>query len=126
MEKGIKGTQTVVVTQELTAQVMKSGTLPVYATPAMVALMEETAYKSVEPYLEAGEGTVGSAMSMKHLAPSVLGATILCESELTEVDGRKLTFHLIVKDGDVIVGEGEHVRFIIQEEKFLEKAKLRG
>lgn len=126
MEKGIKGTQTVVVTQELTAQVMKSGTLSVYATPAMVALMEETAYKSVEPYLEAGEGTVGSAMSMKHLAPSVLGATILCESELTEVDGRKLTFHLIVKDKDVIVGEGEHVRFIIQEEKFLEKAKLRG
>ena len=126
MEKGIRGTQTVVVTQELTAQVMKSGTLPVYATPAMVALMEETAYKSVEPYLETGEGTVGSAMSMKHLAPSVLGATIQCESELTEVDGRRLTFHLIVKDGDVIVGEGEHVRFVIQEEKFLEKAKQRG
>lgn len=126
MEAGIKGKQTVIVTKELTAQVMKSGTLPVYATPAMAALMEETAYKSVEPYLGEKEGTVGSSLSLKHLAPSVMDAVLVCESELTAVEGRKLTFHLTVMDDGVLVGEGEHERFIIQEERFLQKAQQRG
>ena len=119
---GIKGKKEQIVTKELTAEVVGSGTLPVYATPAMAALMEQTAYESVEPYLKEGEGTVGSLLNISHLSPSVVGAKIICESELIQVEGKKLVFHVKASDEAGIIGEGEHVRFIISEEKFMEKA----
>ena len=68
MEAGITGTQTITVTEDKTAQAMGSGTLPVFATPAMIALMENTAYKSVADELEEGAGTVGTLMNVKHVA----------------------------------------------------------
>lgn len=122
LETGIKGMQKTEVTDTNSALAMGSGTLKVFATPAMIALMEETAWKSVAPHLEDGSGTVGTALNIKHTAATPLGMTVTCESELIAVDGRKLTFHVTAKDEAGVIGEGEHERFIVQNEKFQAKA----
>ncbi|NBI62921.1 thioesterase [Clostridiales bacterium] len=126
LEPGIKGTQQVRVREENSAEVMGSGTLKVFATPAMVALMEETAWKSVAEHLDQGEGTVGTALDIRHTAATPLGMTVTCESELTAVDGRKLTFHVIARDETGVIGEGEHQRFVVNNEKFQAKADSKG
>lgn len=123
LEKGIKGMQEVLVTEDNTAKAMKSGTLDVFATPSMIALMEETAWKSVAPYLEEGAGTVGSYLDIHHNAPTPLGMTVICESELIQIEGRKLTFKVTARDASGIVGEGTHERFIIDNTRFLQKAQ---
>ena len=92
MEIGIKGNCELVVTDEISAKTMGSGTLDVLATPAMVALMEKTAWTSIQDKLEEGSGTVGISMNITHDAPTPLGMKVHCESELIAVDGRKLTF----------------------------------
>lgn len=122
LEKGLKGRQEVSVEQRNSAKEMKSGTLDVFATPAMVALMEETAWKSVADHLEEGMGSVGTALNIKHLAATPLGMNVWCESELIEVDGRRLVFQVDVFDDAGKVGEGTHERFIVQNEKFQKKA----
>ena len=119
LEAGIKGTQEVKVTEENTAL---SGTLKVFATPSMIALMEKTAWQSVAPHLEEGSGTVGTQLNVSHLSATPLGMTVRCESELTEVDGRKLVFKVAAYDNAGLIGEGTHERFIVKNEKFQAKA----
>lgn len=126
LEPGIKGTQQMKVCEENSAVAMGSGTLHVFATPAMAALMEETAWKSVQPHLNEGEGTVGTALNIQHTAATPLGMTVTCESELIAVDGRKLTFHVTARDAAGMIGDGEHERFIINDEKFQAKADGKG
>ena len=123
MEIGIKGRQTVTVDGTNTARVMGSGTLDVFATPSMVALMEETAWKSVEGELEEGSGTVGISLEVTHDAPTPVGMSVTCESELVEIDGRKLSFKIKAYDEKGEIGTAYHKRSIINEEKFLEKAE---
>ena len=115
LKEGVKGTQEIMATEENTAKVMGSGALDVFATPAMIALMEKTAWESVQPYLEEGSGTVGTLMNVKHVAASPVGMKITCETELTKVDGRAF-------DEAGLIGEGEHERFIVYNEKFQAKA----
>ena len=122
LEAGIKGTQEVKVTEENTALTMGSGTLKVFATPSMIALMEKTAWQSVAPHLEEGSGTVGTQLNVSHLAATPLGMTVRCGSELTEVDGRKLVFKVAAYDNAGLIGEGTHERFIVKNEKFQAKA----
>ena len=122
LKEGIKGTKELVVTKELSAQNVGSGLLPVYATPAMIALMENTAYESVAQYLEEGCGTVGTSLNVKHLAATPIGMKVSCETELIKVDGRALTFAVKAYDECGLIGEGTHERFIITEEKFMKKA----
>ena len=122
LKEGVKGTQEIMVTEENTAKVMGSGALDVFATPAMIALMEKTAWESVQPYLEEGSGTVGTLMNVKHVAASPVGMKITCETELTRVDGRALTFSVKAFDEAGLIGEGEHERFIVYNEKFQAKA----
>lgn len=122
LETGIKGHQQVEVSDRNSALAMGSGTLKVFATPAMIALMEETAWKSVAPHLEEGSGTVGTALNIQHTAATPLGMTVTCESELVQAEGRKLTFHVVAKDEAGIIGEGEHQRFIVENAKFQAKA----
>ena len=119
LEKGIVGNLECIVTEEKTARAMGSGELAVYA---MIALMEETAYKSVSAELEEGAGSVGTLMDVRHVAASPVGMKITCKTELTEVDGRRLVFHVEAFDEKGLVGEGTHERFIIQNEKFQQKA----
>lgn len=125
LETGIKGTRTITVDEENTAKAMGSGTLDVFATPALIALMEETCWRSVANELEEGSGTVGTLLEIKHTAPTPVGMKVTCESTLTEVDGRRLVFEVIARDAKGVVGEGRHERFIIQNEKFQMKANAK-
>ncbi|MBR5205922.1 MAG: thioesterase family protein [Alistipes sp.] len=121
VEVGLKHSTVMTVTEGNTADYIGSGDMAVLATPAMVALMENAAMLAVALKLEEGETTVGSMISTSHLKPSKVGATILAEAELTAVEGRKLTFVVKAYDGETLIGEGEHVRFIVNREKFLSK-----
>ena len=122
LETGIKGTKEITVTNELTAKTFKSGTLDVYATPAMIALMEDVAFESVASEWEEGNGTVGTLINVKHVAATPVGMKVTCETELTKIDGRALTFSVKAFDECGLIGEGVHERFIINEEKFQAKA----
>ena len=122
---GIKGKQSVEVVEANTAKSVGSGLLPVFATPAMAALMEKTASESVAEYLGEGEGTVGISLNIRHLAATPIGMTVTCESELVEIDRKRLVFSLKVIDGKDIIGDGTHERFVINNERFMEKAKAK-
>ncbi len=123
LETGIRGTQSVKAEESNSAKVMGSGTMDVFATPAMIALMEKTAWMSVAAELEEGQGTVGTKLEITHDAPTPLGMTVTCESELTEIDGRRLVFAVTAKDETgTVIGKGRHERFIVWEEKFQAKA----
>lgn len=123
LETGIRGTQSVKAEESNSAKVMGSGTMDVFATPAMIALMEKTAWMSVAAELEEGQGTVGTKLEIAHDAPTPLGMTVTCESELTEIDGRRLVFAVTAKDETgTVIGKGRHERFIVWEEKFQAKA----
>jgi predicted thioesterase len=122
LEAGIKGTQEVIVSAANTAKTMGSGTLDVFATPAMIALMEKTAWESVQPQLDEGSGTVGTSLQVKHVAATPVGMKVTCESELIRVDGRALTFSVKAYDETGLIGEGEHERFIVFNDKFQAKA----
>lgn len=124
LQTGIKGKQIIKVDETNTARTMGSGTLDVFATPAMIALMEQTAWKSVEAELEEGAGTVGTFLEISHDAPTPLGMEVTCESELTAVNGRELIFEVKAYDERGTVGKGIHKRFIINEQRFMEKASM--
>lgn len=121
LEKGLSAQARTTVTESLTARTMGSGDLPVYATPAMVALMEHAAMEAVAAVLPAGSTTVGSEMRVEHIKPSALGAEIVATAVLTAVEGRKLTFNVGARDGAGMIGEGVHVRFVVDREKFMAK-----
>lgn len=118
---GLKGQKSIKVTEEKSAKAMGSGELSVFATPAMIALMEETASESVKPFIDAESSTVGTLINVKHLSATPLGDTVRCETELTEIDRRRLVFSVKAFDGAGLIGEGTHERFIINIEKFMEK-----
>ena len=120
---GIKGYLERTVTEDLTAEALGSGLLPVFATPAAVALAEETAWRSVAGELEEGQGTVGTLMELAHIAATPLGMKVRCETELVEVDRRKLVFTVKIYDEKEKVADGRHERFIIDNAKFLSKAE---
>ena len=122
LKEGITGHQETIVTVENTAKTMKSGTLDVFATPAMIALMEQTAYESVAGELEEGYGSVGTMLNVKHVSATPLGMKVTCESILTKIDGRALTFEVKAFDERGLIGEGTHERFLVQNEKFQAKA----
>ena len=104
METGIKNIIEIKVNSNNTAEAMGSGILSVFATPAMVALIEETAWRSVAPYLEEGQSTVGTKLDIEHVSPTPVGMAVKCETELTEVDGRRLKFNANVYDETGLIG----------------------
>lgn len=126
LKTGIKGKEEMTVTERDTAKVYGSGALEVFGTPAMIALMEKTALNSILPYLEEGEGSVGTALNVKHVAATPVGRTVVCESELIEVDRKRLTFSVTAHDEAGLIGEGTHERFVIVNERFLQKAAERA
>ncbi len=121
LEKGLSATSRTVVCPENTARSMGSGDLPVFATPAMVALMENAAMTAVATALPEGSTTVGSEMNCTHIKPSKLGSLISATAVLTAVDGRKLTFTVGASDEQGIIGEGVHIRFVVDRERFMAK-----
>ena len=125
LEPGIKNKKELTVTKDMCADAWGSGGLPVYATPAMTALMENTAWESVEPCMDEGYSTVGTHLDVSHLSASPVGSHITCESELVEVDGRKLTFRVKAWDDAGPIGEGMHERFIINIGKFMARTEAK-
>lgn len=123
---GLKGRQEVIVSEVNSAKTMGSGTLDVFATPSMIALMELTAWKSVAEHLDEGCGTVGTLLNVTHDAPTPFGMKVWCESELVEIDGRRLVFEVAAYDEKGKIGGGRHERFIIQNDKFQDKANKKA
>lgn len=126
LEAGIKGEQSVEVVYENTATAVGSGVLEVFGTPCMIALMEKTASESVAPYLEEGNGSVGTMLNIRHVSATPIGMRVRCESELTEVDGRRLVFEVKAYDEVGLIGEGQHERFIVNNEKFQSKTNSKA
>ncbi len=122
---GLKGEASVEVVYGNTAAAVGSGALPVFATPSMIGLMEKAALESVQPYLEEGQGTVGVHLDIAHLAATPVGMTVRAESELTEIDRRKLSFRVCAYAGGELVGEGTHQRFIVDSDRFLARAEAK-
>ena len=121
MEIGLKYEIQTVVSEANTAATLGSGDMAVFATPAMVALMENAAMLAVKELLPEGSATVGTQMNTSHVKASPLGATITASAELTAVDGRRLTFAVKAWDEKGVIGEGEHTRFVVDRERFLSK-----
>ena len=126
LEIGIKGYQETIVTEQNTAAAVGSGVLAVFATPMMLALMEKTACDSVAPYLDEGWGSVGTKVDITHDAATPLGMKVHCESELIEVDGRRLLFTLKAYDECGLIGQGTHERFIVNNVKFQSKTDAKA
>lgn len=123
LEKGLNAQSTTTVSAENTAAVMGSGDMAVFATPAMVALMENAAMMAVASHLDEGCTTVGSEMNTTHIKPSGLGAIITATAVLAQVEGRKLTFNVAARDAEGMIGEGTHIRYVVNREKFLSKVR---
>ncbi len=123
IEPGLRFTVETAVREGDTALALGSGTLPVLATPRMAALMEEAAWRSVAPYLEEGESSVGVSLTLRHVSATPVGLRVRVESELTAVDGRRLRFAVKAFDEAGPIGEAEHERVVIAERRFMEKAE---
>ena len=120
LKKGLSSQSSVTVSAGNTAAAMGSGDLDVFATPAMVALMENAAMKAVADALPEGSTTVGAEMNVTHIKPSGLGAE-MATAVLTGVEGRKLTFNVGARDAEGMIGEGIHIRYAVDRRRFMEK-----
>ena len=123
IKEGLTHTSKIKVTLENCASAVGSGGLDVFATPSMVALMENAAINAVAPFLPEGSTTVGAEIDTTHIKPSALGAEIEATATLTAVEGRKLVFDVEARDTSGTIGKGTHVRFIVDIERFMAKVK---
>jgi fluoroacetyl-CoA thioesterase len=110
-----------VVTDELTASALGSGLVPALATPAMIALMENASVSAIREYLEVGETSVGIEVNVKHLAATPVGMLVRARAEVLSVDKRRITFRVEAWDGKERIGEGTHMRAIVDEARFKER-----
>ena len=118
---GTVGVASTLVEPEDTALSVGSGSLRVYATPAMVALMEGAACEALADFLPEGKTSVGTELNVKHISATPVGLEVTAEATITAVEGNTVTFSLIAKDEAGKIGEGTHRRVIVGEQKFLEK-----
>lgn len=123
LKNGASAQSRVIVCQTNTAVSMGSGDLHVFATPSMVALMENAAMNAVKADLPTGSTTVGAEMNVTHIKPSGIGTEIIATAVLTEIDGRKLTFNVGARDSEGMIGEGIHIRYVVDKDKFMAKVK---
>lgn len=123
IEIGIKGRAETVVTEHNTANAVGSGLVPVFATPYMIALMENAAVNALTPYMEENQGTVGTRLDVSHDSATPIGMKVWAEAEVTAVDGKALTFAVTAYDEAGVIGKGTHDRFVITVDRFLAKAE---
>ena len=123
VELGLKHISELTVTDDVTAIKAGTGDMPVLATPVMMALMENAAMLAVKDELPEGSTTVGGHIESSHLKPTPVGAVVRAEAEVTRVEGRKIEFKVAAYAGDTLLGEGTHLRFIVDREKFMSKLK---
>ena len=120
---GTKGRAETVVTEHNTANAVGSGLVPVFATPYMIALMENAAVNALTPYMEENQGTVGTRLDVSHDSATPIGMKVWAEAEVTAVDGKALTFAVTAYDEAGVIGKGTHNRFVITVDRFLAKAE---
>lgn len=123
LQPGLKGHEEFIVKETDSARAFRSGSLDVLATPVLIASAEETCADLVQPLLEAGMGTVGTQVSIRHLAPTPIGMKYHCDCEITAVEGRVIRFSVLLMDERERIGEGTHERVIINEERFFSKSQ---
>ncbi len=121
LEIGFKAESTTEVSASNTAIALGSGDLEVFATPAMIALMESAAMKAVSTNLEEGQTTVGTAISSSHIKASGIGAQIVATATVIGVEGRSISFKVEAFDSGALIGEGTHTRFVVDSKKFMNK-----
>lgn len=121
LETGLTHTSELTVDETRTAVSMGSGDMLVLATPAMLALMENAAMFAVANHLPEGLTTVGGHISSSHLKPSKVGDKVTATATVTKIDGKKIEFRLSAHSGEVLLGEGTHLRFIVERERFMSK-----
>lgn len=122
---GMKGEKSIQVSQDNTALAYGSGGVAVYATPAMIGLMENAALTAVDSALPAGMATVGISLDVKHTAATPVGMTVTATAELIEIHGKRLVFRLAAYDEAEKIGEGIHQRYIIDLDKFISNASAK-
>lgn len=125
IEPGLKSRAETLVTGHNIANAVGSGLVPVFATPCMIALMENAAVRAIQPRLDEGESSVGTRIDVTHDAPTPVGMKIWAEAKVTAVDGRKVTFEVAAYDEKGPVGKGVHERFVIKVDQFLSKANAK-
>ncbi|HZS79530.1 MAG TPA: thioesterase family protein [Ktedonobacteraceae bacterium] len=118
---GLTGEATTTVVHENTAAAVGAGGVEVFATPMMIALMENASWRAVADHLEPGYVTVGTRVDVRHLAATPLGQQVRATAKLLEIDGRRLVFEVEAFDEQRKIGEGQHERFIVNLERFLKK-----
>ena len=123
IEVGLKGRSDTVVTEQNTASAVGSGLVPVFATPYMIALMENAAANSLLPHLAEDEGSVGTHLNVAHSSATPIGMKVWAETVVTAVDGKKITFEVAAYDEAGEIGRGTHERFLIKPERFLAKTQ---
>ena len=121
IEIGLTHTSQLTVTEAVTAIEMGSGDMPVLATPAMMALMENAAMLAVADHLPEGCTTVGGHIASSHIKPSKLGDIVTATATVTRFDGKKIEFKVEARSGETLLGEGTHLRFIVDKEKFMSR-----
>jgi fluoroacetyl-CoA thioesterase len=126
LQPGLNAEVEITVSEAETATHMGSGLVRVYATPALVALMENAAVRALEGHLPPSQTTVGGQIDVRHLAATPVGMRVRARAELVEVQGGKLTFHIQARDETEQIGEARHVRFLIEEETFMTKVNMKA
>ncbi|MDE6291486.1 MAG: thioesterase family protein [Muribaculaceae bacterium] len=121
LKEGLSHRSKLIVVQHLTAKAIGSGDLPVLATPAMIALMENAAMLAVAPHLADSDTTVGGFMECSHLKPTAMGDEVEAEAILVKVDGKSLHFDIAAYAGDKKIGDGHHIRYIVDRDRFLSR-----
>ncbi len=121
LEPGLTGESTTTVVHENTAAYVGAGGVEVFATPMMIALMEQAAWQSVANSLDPGYVTVGTSINVRHLAATPIGQRVRAIAELMQIDGRRLVFKVEAYDEKQKIGEGQHERFIVNLDRFLKK-----
>ena len=119
---GLKGTVSSLVEPEDTAEVVGSGSLKVFATPCMVAMMEGAACEAIKEALPEGQTSVGVSLGIQHTAATPVGLEVRAEAEVTAVEGKKITFRVAAFDEKGEIGTGTHQRVLVNEQRFLDKA----
>ena len=121
LQKELQHTSELRVDGSNTAIAMGSGDLPVLATPAMMALMENAAMLAVAPHLPEGSTTVGGHIAASHIKPTAVGEAVTATATVIKVEGKKIEFEVQAHCGDTLIGEGTHLRFIVDKEKFMSR-----
>ena len=119
---GMKARAETMVSEQNTALTAGSGTLPVFATPFLCALMEEAAWKAIAPGLAEGDSSVGTKLSISHVSATPIGLKVWAESEVTLVDGKRVEFSVAAYDQAGLIGQGTHERFVVTDQRFLSRA----